>query len=325
MFQDIGTRFGVRARADGRAELHVIEGSVRASGPGGSFEMPASKEAAIITSTESREPVVRDPDPFPDLTSLLKRPRRYSTTVLGQSPSGYWGLERTIGGSLANRVAGDFPGKADQLVQFGGAGPRPDDGFAGFAGTNDGAFLPGNSENSVIYDIGGEKGVSPVEGAVSLWFRRAPDLNHREVLWFAGSEKGIGREIQIFLVKGGRLQLFVENGGKNILLSTGRTVHDDRWHHVAASWGSDRVTLYLDGNRVAGDEGVRLAESARFRGTNVRAGKVGLNAVMKGGGSEFWNVNDAFTGHMDEIALWNRPLSDEEVQRQFESAVGGSD
>lgn len=323
-FRDIGTRFGVRIGHDGRPVLSVTKGLVRASliEGGVSHRVTASDHSSRFDVDGERELGSADADPFPRLTRMLGRPDHYVTAVLRQSPVGYWDFERLFSGEFLNRVRPGHPGQADQLIDVASAGPGPAEGFAGFSKANGCAVLPGNSEKSVVYELDSPEGVSLTSGSVSLWFRRAANLNHREVLWFAGSGVGGGQEIQLYLAEGGLLHLIIDDGMEEVRLETPGAVNDDRWHHVAASWSEGSVSLYLDGELAAAETSGRIRRTEPFRGIHVRVGKAGLEAVHRGEWSSMWNLGDAFTGCIDEVALWDRVLDENEVRRQYEAAVG---
>jgi hypothetical protein len=82
---------------------------------------------------------------------------------------------------------------------------------------------------------------------------------------------------------------------------------------VVASWGPESVGLFIDGRLVAQDRGKRILREGSFRGRYVRFGKPSRDMEAK--------VNP-FTGWVDEIALWDRPLTEAEVAIQFEAARG---
>ena len=322
-FRDIGTRFGVTINAAGHPILTVAEGKVRASSLEGGMShfATASEFSSIFDPDGGRLLVPAETNPFTVLTRLLEKPRTYAAAVLRQSPVGYWNLDHAGSGALLNRVRPDHPGKAEAMVKTDAPGPRPDAGFGGFSNSNACTVFPGNSNKSVIHELDSPGGVSLSHGAVSFWFRRNADLNHREVLWFAGSKENGQQEIQLYLMKGGKLHLIMEDGHTTVRLDADRSVHDNRWHHVAASWGNGEVSLFLDGALEASESGVRMTQDKPFRGTNVRAGKVGLNATHRGEGDGLWRENDAFTGSIDELALWDRSLTARDVRDQFQAAL----
>ncbi len=291
VFRDIGTRFAVRVREGGRPELHVAEGQVRVGNlaPGASSIFPASGKGTYFASDGEIIPIGMADDPFPGLPALLKRPKDYATVTLGQSPAGFWRMSASDGENLFNSATGVSEAKrgipedtAARLgVDLGVPGSGPTDGFHGFEADNSGAFFKGSEyPSSVISSLDTRAGVSTEEGAVSFWFKRAAELERQEVLWMAGSDDadGLGPhpEINVFLATSGRVKLFVEDGAKDVLLSSPRTSADGDWHHVAASWSHGSTSLYIDGELAARDSQPRVGKPEVFRGRSVRFGKCGV-------------------------------------------------
>jgi ferric-dicitrate binding protein FerR (iron transport regulator) len=321
--RDIGTRFGVRVGESGPVEVHLAEGRVEVSqaesgkllagldSPGRAYHVAAD---GVIEGHEMA------PDPFPALPELLSRPPNYRTTVLAQAPVGYWPLDGPTGNSLANEVAGSSSGFHGLGVRGGAPGPGPDDGYRGFPEPNGSMWLTGSPEKSALVGIDGLHGVRRREGAVSFWIRRPTDPAPRdEVLWLAGSGDGEmrGPNQAIFhsrINAEGRVVFEMRNGETAVRLSTSWSIADGRWHHVAASWGPSSVDLYVDGSLVGRDLEPRTLEGGHLRGRFVRFGKPS---------SDMKNESHPFTGWVDEIALWDRPLDPVEVACQFEAAKGG--
>jgi len=198
---------------------------------------------------------------------------------------------------------------------------QPADGWHGFEAENRGVFLSGALDNSLVYNLDCPGGVSQREGAVAFWFRREPDVERAEVLWFAGLPGGSGLgphdEMQAFLSEGGRLQFFMEDGRYDVLLSSPRRSDDGAWHHVVATWDLDEVELYLDGQLSSRDEEYRKAEGPSFKGVDVRLGKTGSGTDPKRGRDLM-----PFNGWVDELTLWRRALTPAEIRLQHRAAVG---
>lgn len=321
-FENIGTRFGVRVRDDGKAELHVMEGIVEVfvRATGRKTKIVPGRAGLAMAADGGMEGTALVADPFPGLPALMKAEAEYSTIVLGQAPSGYWRLDETRVGEAGNEVHGGSTGRWAQSVVPTGAALRPSAGFGGFAEGNRAAYLPGEDIQSVLYNLDSPAGVSPQEGAVAFWFRHDPAIESGEVLWYAGVPEGRGLgphdEMHAFLAPSGQVRFFMEAGTKDVLLTSPDNCADGRWHHVVASWSPGAVELYIDGKLAARDEEYRPATGRIHAGSNVRFGKTGSGPVPLPGELRY------FRGWVDEIALWSRPLGSTEVDLQFRAARG---
>jgi ferric-dicitrate binding protein FerR (iron transport regulator) len=319
-FRDIGTRFGIRVRDDQQVELHVFEGMVEVGTPttGKKSKALPGNAGFVVAADGDLVDTALAVDPFPGLLDLLQAQPRYATTVMGQAPSGYWRLDETEVGSMINQVPGAPTGMCATSVDPHAAGMRPASGFFGFEEENRGAYLPGEDSQSVLYHLDSTAGVSLEEGSVAFWFRRSPDIETTEVLWYAGVPDGGGlgpqMEMHAFLSDAGRVQFFMENGKQDVLLSSSQNSADSQWHHVVASWRRGAVELYLDGQLAARDRGDRTTREHHLTGTNIRFGKTGSGRAPGPGDLGY------FRGWVDEIALWNRALTETEVDLQFRAA-----
>ena len=146
--RNLGTRFGVRAPAEGPAEFHLIKGKLEVISEAMPEEVlnlaPEDLGLAVPPQGEPT-PVALARDPFPDLAGLLAAPANYPTTVRGQNPAAYWRLEDAPAGLLHNEVAGETAGRARPGVSHAASGPRPADGFGGFDPANQAARLHGQT------------------------------------------------------------------------------------------------------------------------------------------------------------------------------------
>lgn len=322
VIRDIGTRFGVRAPAGGPAEIHLVSGEVEIAGRDGEKDpvvMKTPGRALVLRSGRDAGEMEAAPDPFPGLEELLQGEANYRTTILGQGPVSYWPLNEPAGLEFGNEVSGGERAGAGLRIEPGAAGVGPGNGFAGFGPENLAVRLTGDAEKSVLLDLDGGRGVSRREGAVSFWIRRPGNLAGGETLWLAGETySGFTAPEQAILftelTETGHVRFSIENGKFDVTLSSSRSVADGDWHQVVASWGPNSVDLYVDGKLAARDVDSRVLKEGTFSGRYVRFGKPSADLRAAGVG--------VFTGWVDEIALWNRPVSHAEVSQQFRSARG---
>lgn len=87
------------------------------------------------------------------------------------------------------------------------------------------------------------------------------------------------------------------------------SVPTDEWHHVAGVADGENVKVYLDGE---------LDGTISYDGTcNVIATDIGISCKVRGslGGVR---------GIVDETAIWNRPLSEQEIKQAMQGAITAS-
>jgi ferric-dicitrate binding protein FerR (iron transport regulator) len=316
--RDIGTRFGVKVRSDRFTEIHLISGKVEAIAQKTNKKVILENETAgmMIPAFGETTEVRLATDPFPELDQLLNQPTSYSTTIHSQTPDGYWMLNDQFIGGIKNSVAEDFPGQHQIPVQPAVAGIRPSDGFYGFPEDNLAVFLPGDHPGSVLSDLDTPDGISSKEGAVSFWCRSNTKADKEETLWYAGHRNWGNepkQEICVFFNVGGGVGFFIGSGGNDVQLNSSTEVTDGTWHHIVASWSSDRAELFVNGHLVAMNQDSREFNFTSLHGNEVRFGKPRVN----------WERQ--YRGTVDEIAYWNRQLSATEVLLQFQSARGSTE
>ena len=318
--RDIGTRFGVRVTDDGGVETHLVSGRIEVLAGNTGKRVAELKEAGSSRAFSAHggiEEILPAVDPFPALPKLLERPASYRTTVLGQSPVGYWMLDAAQGDQLTNQIHGSSTGMLGRGVRSGEPGMGQAGGFAGFTTADRSLYLDGSLDYAVVYALDGLHGVKRREGAVSFWIRRPANVPGRdEMLWLAGlSDEGMlwpnKAILHTVLTASGHVVFEIENQGDNVFLSSSRNIADGRWHHVVASWGPKSVDLFIDGSLAATDSKPRVMGEGSLRGRYVRFGKPSNDQFEK---------FHSYTGWVNELALWDRPLSPAEVDVQFQSA-----
>ena len=93
-------------------------------------------------------------------------------------------------------------------------------------------------------------------------------------------------------------------GGTNVFSDVHYT--PGRWHHVAAVKREPALTLYLDGNPVGSADDPTLFQSPPGR---LVVGKLGVDPLEH---------TRYFSGQIDEVAVYNRALSEKEVKQHYE-------
>ena len=144
------------------------------------------------------------------------------------------------------------------------------------------------------------------EGTVSCWVRREAGGGKKTELWSAGQDSA-DNFIHLRLEADGRVGFFIENGRYDVWITSEEPIADGRWHHLAASWSPNSADLYLDGRRVAWERESREL----LQGTlpDLRVGGVPQD-----------KSHASFKGEIDEVAAWDRALTEIEIAQQHRSA-----
>src|SRR4029453_7066042 len=93
---------------------------------------------------------------------------------------------------------------------------------------------------------------------------------------------------------------------------TGPVVTDGQWHHAVLTAGAAGQTMYLDGNPVGTLTGVPVDH----RDLNDAYIGNGRSSVGWAGGPAGYG-NFGFTGQIDEVAFYRRPLAGSEVSEHY--------
>ncbi|MFE2099796.1 exo-alpha-sialidase [Streptomyces sp. NPDC059468] len=167
------------------------------------------------------------------------------------------------------------------------------DGALEFDGTDDAVRLP--------YRSGLPLGSG--DFTASLWFRYTATTGEQPLLWMGG----IGTTQPQVWVRGEpanhRVQglITVRNGAaapQTAFVRTDTAYNDGQWHHAVLRRGGGRLSLSVDGARSA---------VADVPGSVSRNSPFGVHIGQRMDSRAF------FTGALDEVHVWNRALTDEEL------------
>ncbi|MBF0122349.1 MAG: hypothetical protein HQL21_02935 [Candidatus Omnitrophica bacterium] len=137
-----------------------------------------------------------------------------------------------------------------------------------------------------------------------MWFSKAewPNSNPFELYIGSGVEGGHSNSPVFIVWNAGTGNVDIDNTSLNL--------RDGSWHHVAATYQNGQQRLYYDGALVA---------SATFAGPLPS----NSSSVTIGGG-EYGSYHHKWIGDVDEVRLYNRVLSADEVLRLYEEGGASS-
>ncbi len=121
-----------------------------------------------------------------------------------------------------------------------------------------------------------------------------------------GKDDGSDRNYNIHVADSGKL--FLDGGGRAAMPGT-TPIIDSNWHHVAGTWDGDTARIYINGVEEA---------STPYAGP-INTSDVPVKIGLRGNGE---GVDRVFTGIIDEVAIFNVGLSEEDVQNLMNNGLG---
>ena len=106
----------------------------------------------------------------------------------------------------------------------------------------------------------------------------------------------------------GQPEFSVGLGGRDWYTAEGTAVSTGEWHHLAATYEPGTIRLYVDGE---------LADEETFRG------ELSSSSYPLGIGRSTFDTDRGFQGSIDEVAIWGRALSEDEIGRVHERGTLG--
>ncbi len=312
---DLGTEFAAKVNADGTGSCRVFEGKADVSLLDSLGEVkhtrrltanhsvrlnPTLDDISSITESDGDYPQIKQPR-RPSLTL----PSSYADDVKSMKPSGYWRFEEIIHNEVADEIA-----DGAHLQAYGSAT------IAGEGGENHSGELTSMSQVG-FFQIPNKKGAM-LKGDFSIVLFVQFDWLQNSALISAGrydpQVKGDSFILQSYSayrhtgVNGTGLHAVLRdppgwNGGFEVFGNT--TLRPLHWHHIAAIRGGTELFLYLDGLPV----GSETTGSMPLDSRHIFVGRLDGNAARSRAEAL------GLVGHIDELAVFPRALSAEEITR----------
>lgn len=322
---DLGTEFGLNIGADGKMKGKVFKGMVEAAllNEAGTYRRsrmmdPKSHGFNIDPEAEVIDSGIQDSD-FVPLWKQAKSPlvldRRYRDAIIQAQPWGYWRFETLAAGLIPNEISGGASLRAEGPIHL---------------------SSPGNGNRSVVFEPGETGQYLTVDGlwepprhpgyAIELWFMSqgiahaalatlledspAVRVNHSSELHFKFLLELTSR-VRGKLHQPASLRLLHRfptsyNGGDNLYSKINYMPW--KWHHLVGQLREDRMELYLDGEPTPP---LQVDPDYVNRASQILLGR--LTTLPK----HNEDTSRPFVGWMDEVAIYNRPLSSDEILSHY--------
>ncbi|MDR4512932.1 MAG: LamG domain-containing protein [Nitrososphaeraceae archaeon] len=97
---------------------------------------------------------------------------------------------------------------------------------------------------------------------------------------------------------------FEDISGENFFVNSTSKYNDGKWHHTAVTFNGTEVALYIDGKLID----TQFTNASKPDTTGTQPLRIGANSL---------DEDKFFTGDIDEIRIWDRPLSQSEVEDAY--------
>ncbi|MGY1779068.1 PKD domain-containing protein [Geodermatophilus sp. SYSU D01036] len=214
--------------------------------------------------------------------------RPYASAVMADGAVAYWPLGETSGTRTYDVAGGQDMtlGSGVTRVQAGALGDG--NGAIGVNGTSSGLVATQSAVRT------------PNVVSVEAWFRTTTTRGGKIVgLGNSNTSPSTNFDRHVYMDTAGRVYFGVHNG-VNVEVHGQQAYNDGRWHHVVGTMTTGGLELFVDGTLVAsrGDVARPLPYDGFWR---------------IGGDSSWFAGQEWFSGQVDEVAVYGRPLSAQQV------------
>ncbi|MEU4574645.1 LamG-like jellyroll fold domain-containing protein [Nonomuraea sp. NPDC023979] len=228
----------------------------------------------------------------------------YRSSVLNSDPHAYWRLGEASGSTGADlgNGAGNLTYQGITLGEQGALAGTTDTAATFKAGSV--VQLPSNT----IPHLGDQM-------SVEAWFK----TTQSGVIMAAGTGQnaaGLARGAMLYVGTDGKLRGSLDTVMTPI--TSAGTVNDGQWHHVALTVAGQNQTLFLDGAQV----GTMTATVTSWR-TYATIGNGVANPAHSPAVPPTTGAFP-FQGQLDEVAVYGKPLTAEEVQQHYAARTGAT-
>ncbi|WNJ98798.1 cadherin-like domain-containing protein [Thalassospiraceae bacterium LMO-JJ14] len=155
--------------------------------------------------------------------------------------------------------------------------------------------------------------LKPASGSLTLWFN-SDESNDGTLASSDSYGYDDGGHFNLSINSSGQLELRMQDTSSSHTISGG-DVDSGEWNQVTVTWGEGGMKIFQNGELVASDP-------------SYTGGLEGNQNPWTFGASQMWsgdneasNMGDFFDGHIDDIAVYDQPLTDEQVQDLYELGV----
>ena len=179
---------------------------------------------------------------------------------------------------------------------------------------NNGIFIEAPSWSNETYDSSSRKslffqfgsylqleqtlGIMDTDFSISMWIKTNISTGQTYIINNTGSSLGYR-----FGISGGKLGFLLGNGSYTETTCSTKRVDDDKWHHIAISFGREnkKVTCFIDGS----ESGYKDLPSGYYGGSPEALTKIGSGYGKR------------YQGYVDNVRIFTSVLTASEIQKLY--------
>lgn len=220
----------------------------------------------------------------------------YADSVESDGATHHWRLDESSGSSLMIDAVGHAHGVPNSNMTVGSDGVLPEVPNKAVTSKNSAAITTAATEQA------------PSTVTVEAWVKTTSSRGGR-IIGFGNRATGTSpvTDQVLYLDNSGRPNFSITDTARRTI--TARSgIRDGAWHHVVGMVGEDGMQLFVDGVRVARDQ--RFTEPMEFNGS----WRIGSDTTT---GLPNRPSDTAIVGQLDEVAVYPRALTIEEIQDHY--------
>ena len=141
-------------------------------------------------------------------------------------------------------------------------------------------------------------------GTVSAWIKSSNTSDFQMII---GKFVSGSRQVQFRTETNGKIRLILyKSSTVNSLLDSTGTILDGNWHHVAFTYNSSGINLYIDGSASGSNT------------TNITPVQASTDNFMIGA-RKISSPEKFFNGSIDEVAVWDTALTSTQIQSIYDA------
>ena len=316
---DLGTEFGVNVSSAKETEVHVRKGDVIVSESSPKKSSPVrrllgAEEACVVNSFGGIENIDYKKSRF-----RWKIQNAYEQAVLKTAPVCYWRFDSDDRGWLVNEIrhVGFQPDKNKWIGQLEyGEGPA-----LGSSKENVALGLPGNENEYAIFsdrlsELMGKDGLS-----ISMWVCPQMAGSQNIITYTRSHVPGIKYTDQLYITNDNHFAFYVYCPEESLPVSIeSEQIELNKWYHVVGTYhDGEYISLYVNG-QLANTK--KLESDVSSDVLEESCWYLGSPAAFNEEGNENSGFKyKAFRGKVDEISLYNRDLSSDEIMQIYSSTL----